>query len=337
MKKELEHIDDALPLKIIENRADEREIGLFENWLGESVMHAEYFEQFKKAYQLTSINDNARQKNWDSVVKKVTSGQKVPDYITLPRKQSVPKTVFMNNWIRVAASLVILFGIAFLLKLIVFDSGQLIISGKDLNPKEPYHLSDGSMVYLNENSQIAFSKSFGKKERNITLKGEAFFEVKRNEKIPFHIYTGNTTTQVLGTKFNVYSDSVGNVKVSVVSGLVAFYSGNKENGVKLSASEQAVYNTGMAKVVKEQNTDPNFLSWKTGILYFKETPINDAFRLLQKQYLRVFVFDTKENNYPTVTTTFDNQSLEAVLEELNLLLNTKNFIKNDTIFFETNH
>jgi ferric-dicitrate binding protein FerR (iron transport regulator) len=93
----------------------------------------------------------------------------------------------------------------------------------------------------------------------------------------------------------------------------------------------------MAKVVKEQNTDPNFLSWKTGILYFKETPINDAFRLLQKQYSRVFVFDTKENNYPTVTTTFDNQSLEAVLEELNLLLNTKNFIKNDTIFFETNH
>jgi ferric-dicitrate binding protein FerR (iron transport regulator) len=337
MKKNLEHIDDALCLKIVEKRANVTEIDLFENWLGESVMHAEYFEQFKKAYQLTSIDDNARQKNWESVVEKVKSGQTVPDYITLPAKQTNAKTVFMRSWIRVAASLVILFGIGFLLKMIVFDSGQLIISGKDLHPKEPFQLSDGSLVYLNENSEIAFSKKFGKRERNIALKGEAFFEVKRNEKIPFQISTGNTTTHVLGTKFNVYSDSVGNVKVSVVSGVVAFYSGKKDNGVKLIAGEQAVYNPNLSKVVKEQNSDPNFLSWKTGILYFKDTPITDAFRLLQKQYSRVFVFDPKEKGYPTVTTTFDNQPLEAVLEELNLLLNTKNFIQNDTIFFETNH
>ena len=336
MKKELVHIDETLLLKIIENRADEKERNLFENWLGESVMHAEYFEQIKKAYQLTSIVANTKQKNWESVVAKVKSGQLVPDYIELPGKQPHFKTVFLNTRVRVAASIAILLGISILFRFIVFDSRQLVISGKDLNPREPYHLADGSLVYLNGNSEIAFSKKFGKKERNISLKGVAFFEVKRNEKIPFHITTGNTTTQVLGTSFNVYSDSTGRVKVSVVSGVVAFYSGKIENGVKLTAGEQAAYNPSLAKVVKEQNTDPNFLAWKTGILYFNDTPLPEAFRLLQMQYSRVFVFESEKDDSPTLTTTFENLKLETVLEELNLLLNTKNVTKNDTIVFKPN-
>jgi len=337
MKKVLEHIDETLLLKIIEDRADEKERKRFENWIGESVMHAEYFEEFKKTYQLTSIDANAKQKNWEAVVAKVRSGQRVPDYIELPGKQPNSKTVFLNTRVRTAASIAILLGISILFKFIVFDSRQLVISGKNLNPKEPYHLADGSLVYLNGNSEIAFSKKFGNKERNISLKGVAFFEVKRNEKIPFKITTGNTTTQVLGTSFNVYSDSTGRVKVSVVSGVVAFYSGKIQNGVKLTAGEQAAYNPNLAKVVKEQNADPNFLAWKTGILYFKETPLTDAFRLLQKQYSRVFVFEPKRDGDPTLTTTFDNQTLEAVLEELNLLLNTKNSTRNDTIFFKPNN
>jgi len=337
MKEEQEHIDETLLLRIIENRADEKERNLFEAWLGESVMHAEYFEQIKKTYQLTSIVANTKQKNWESVVAKVKSGQHVPDYIELPGKQPTSKTVFLNTRVRVAASIAILLGISILFKFIVFDSRQLVISGKDLKPKEPYHLADGSLVYLNGNSEITFSKKFGKKERNISLKGLAFFEVKRNEKIPFQVTTGNTTIQVLGTSFNVYSDSTGSVKVSVVSGVVAFYSGKIENGVKLTVGEQASYNPSLAMVVKEQNPDSNFLAWKSGILYFKETPITDAFRILQKQYSRVFVFEQKRNGDPTLTTTFDNQTLEAVLEELNLLLNTKNSTRNDTIFFEPNN
>jgi len=337
MKKELKHIDETLLLKIIEQRADEKEKALFTAWIEASVMHAEYFEQLKKTYLLTSINVNAKQKNWESVVAKVKSGQNVPDYIELPVQQAQTRTVFLKTWVRVAASVVILLGITFLLKLVVFNSEQLIVSGKDLKTKEPYELADGSLVYLNGNSEIAFSKKFGKKERNIALKGEAFFNVKRNEKIPFLINTGKTTTQVLGTSFNVFSNPDGFVKVSVVTGVVAFYSEKVENGVKLTAGEQAAYNPSSSRVVKDLNTDPNFLAWKTGILYFKESPLTEAFRLLEKQYSRVFVFESTQSNYPTLTTTFDNETLEAVLEELNLLLNTKNFTRNDTIFFEPNN
>jgi ferric-dicitrate binding protein FerR (iron transport regulator) len=337
MKNKPEHIDEAILLKIIENTADDNERRLFDRWIETSEMHAEDFEQLKKTYQLTSIDKLNKQKNWESIMRKVKEGKDVPDYIELPGKLISSTSFHLKKLMRVAAMVFIILCVSVLVKFVVFGSGQLTISGRNLKPHEPYQLADGSRVYLNGNSEITFSKEFGRNDRKISLKGEAFFEVHRNEKIPFNITTYKTTTEVLGTSFNVYSDSSEKVKVSVVSGVVAFYSGKKENGVKLKAGEQAAYNPSVAKIENEKNTDPNFLAWKTGILYFNETPITEAFRLLQKQYSRVFVFETKQGGIPTLTTTIDNQALEAVLEELNLLLNTKNVTRNDTIFFKPNN
>ncbi len=242
----------------------------------------------------------------------------------------------MNTLIRVAAMLIFLLGVSFLLKIIVFDPEQLIISGNDLNPNEPYHLADGSLVYLNGNSEISFSKKFSVKDRKVSLKGEAFFEVQRNEEIPFSITTYKTITQVIGTSFNVYSDQSKQVRVFVVSGVVEFFTGKRKDLVRLEAGEQGIYNPGLTGVEKENINDRNFLAWKTGILYFDETPIPEAFRLLQEQYSRVLVFEEKQDDLPTLTTTIDNQSLEAVLEELNLLLNIQHETRNDTIFFKPN-
>ncbi|NVN95986.1 MAG: FecR domain-containing protein [Bacteroidetes bacterium] len=335
MKKAKEHIDETILLKIIENTADVNERSLFKRWIESSDMHAETFEQLKKLNQLTSIDIFNQQKNWESVLKKVKEEKAIPDYIELPVAQRSTITLQLRTFLRYAAMLLILLGVSFLIKIVVFDSQQLTISGKDMKLHEAYTLADGSKVYLNGNSEISFSKKFGIKERKITLKGEAFFEVQRNEKMPFSITTCKTTTEVLGTSFNVYSELSGKVKVSVVTGVVSFYSGEKENGLKLVAGEQGSYNPDLQKIVKDKNVDMNLLAWKTGILYFNETPITDAFNLLQKQYSRVFVFEPKQGSIPLLTTTFDNQTLEAVLDELNLLLNTKNVCKNDTIFFKS--
>lgn len=336
MKKEQEHIDETILLKVIENTANEKERSLFTGWLEVSAKHVEIFEQLKKTYKLTSIDQYSLQKNWESVVRKVKAGKEVPDYIKLPGTQTFSINIRMNTLFRVAAMLIILLGVSFLLKIIVFDPEQLIISGNEMNQHEPYQLADGSLVYLNGNSEISFSKKFGIKDRKLSLNGEAFFEVQRNEDIPFSITTYKTTTQVLGTSFNVYSDQSEQVRVSVVSGVVEFFTGKRKDMVRLEAGEQGVYNPGLACVEKENINNLNFLTWKTGILYFDETPIPEVFSLLQEQYSQVFVFEEKQDDLPTLTTTIDNQMLEAVLEELNLLLNTKNETRNDTIFFKPN-
>ena len=88
-------------------------------------------------------------------------------------------------------------------------------------------LSDGSVVALNKNSTLSYPKSFDTKLRQVTLKGEAFFEVKRNFEQAFIISAGESFVKVLGTSFNVkaYADSA-NVEVTVVSGLVQLYTLN---------------------------------------------------------------------------------------------------------------
>lgn len=336
MKKKQNYIDETLLLKVLENRADEKEIILFNSWIDASDQHAEIFRQLKKIDQLASIDQNSKKKDWESVVSKVQKGEVVPDYIKLPDSPPISIKLKLNTLIRVAAMLVILLGISFLFNIVFFSPEQLTISGNDMNLNDPYPLADGSLVYLNKNSEISFSKRFGDKERKVSLKGEAFFEVKRNENIPFVINTYKTTTQVLGTSFNIYSDQTEQVRVSVVTGVVEFFTSKSNDRVRLVAGESGIYNLNLAGVKKENITDRNFMAWKTGILYFNETPLPEAFRLLQMQYSRVFVFESDKNDLPTLTTTFENLTLEAVLEELNLLLNTKNVTRNDTIVFKPN-
>jgi len=336
MKKEQENIEEIILLKVIENTADENERKLFKTWLEISPENAEIFEQLKKTWELASVDQYSLEKNWESIVQKVKASYKVPDYIELPETQIRSVNFRMNTLFRAAAMLILLLGVSFLLKIFVFAPEQLIISGNDLSPNEPWQLADGSLVYLNGNSEISFSKKFGNKNRMVKLKGEAFFEVERNEKIPFSITTYNTTVKVLGTSFNVYSDQSELVRVSVVSGVVEFSVRKKKNIVQLRAGEQGIYDLDMADVKKENIFDKNLLAWKTGILDFDETPLMEVLSLLQKQYLQVLVFEEKQDSLPTLTTSFNNQSLETVLEELNLLLNVNYETRNDTIFFKPN-
>lgn len=332
MKKKLENIDETLLLKILENRADDTEKVQFEEWQ-QKAEYAKMFAEFKKAYKISSFDSHSTLENWKQVVHKVEAGYKVPDFIELPESMSKGRTIKLNPLLRVAAVIIVLIALGFLFRNIVFSPEQLIVSANDLKKNEAFQLADGSNVYLNGNAEIRFAKNFGRKNRDIYLKGEAFFEVERNEDLAFQITTNNTTTRVLGTSFNVFSDASGNVKVSVVTGVVEFFS-NKENKVELHAGEQGIYNPVISEIKKESISDLNFNSWKTGVLIFEETPLLEVFTSLGLYFSKVIILESEKTTLPNITTTFDNQSFEAVLEELNLLLNTKNEFRNDTIIFK---
>ena len=64
-------------------------------------------------------------------------------------------------------------------------------------------LPDGSIVWLNSQTTLTYDENFGKKDRKVTLDGEAYFEVAHNKEIPFYVQTENIKVQVTGTKFDV--------------------------------------------------------------------------------------------------------------------------------------
>lgn len=73
-----------------------------------------------------------------------------------------------------------------------------------------YTLPDGTRVWLNRDSRLSYNQDFGKSARNVSIDGEGYFEVTRNEACPFIVNMhDNLQVKVLGTTFNIVSDPVG--------------------------------------------------------------------------------------------------------------------------------
>ena len=194
------------------------------------------------------------------------------------------------------------------------------------NPKEYYALdttkeitlADGSIITLNKNSTLSLFKDFGGETREVALSGEAFFDVKRDEQRPFIIQTGNSTTRVLGTSFNINAYQADHVSVTVLSGKVSFSSSNDE--VILEKDDVAFYNKNENNIVKTENSDFNFLTWKTGVIRFENTSLQEVVQFLSAHYNIDILLESKEIQKCRITAVFDNYTLEEVLSALEHIL-----------------
>lgn len=141
------------------------------------------------------------------------------------------------------------------------------------------YLPDGTRVWLNHNTEIEYPVKFSDHERTITLKGEAFFEVKRDTLRPFIISSGPIKTTVLGTSFNVMAYRGQQPEVKVRSGKVKVQS--KENAVFLERGDRAVYGSG-ASIVSKQKTNVLEPEWKKVLIYVDGLTLNEIIGILQK-------------------------------------------------------
>lgn len=146
-------------------------------------------------------------------------------------------------------------------------------------------LSDGSRVWLDQASTLRYPKSYTDKRREVELLGRAYFEVAKAA-APFIITAGDTQIEVLGTSFDVMARPDSNYsEVLVNSGRVAFYSAVDENNkVILNKGEAARFSKSNKELVKKEYYDPNKLAWYTKVLRFENSPLREAFLLLEKTY-----------------------------------------------------
>jgi ferric-dicitrate binding protein FerR (iron transport regulator) len=185
--------------------------------------------------------------------------------------------------------------------------------------KQVFFLPDSSRVTLNQFSSLTYQPGFEEQERKVTLRGEGFFEVKRNERKPFVVITGNARTQVLGTSFTVRSDEqAGTTEVEVVTGKVAF-STLKPNGkakrVILTPGFKAVAGRVDAPV-KTRIEDPNFRAWQTDRLEFNNTPLEQVVASLQEYFGVTIKVENKKLLGCRFTGSFEQPKLKDVLEVL---------------------
>lgn len=183
-------------------------------------------------------------------------------------------------------------------------------------------LPDGSQVILNRNSELSYSSSFGDANRTVILKGEAFFDVTPNPQKPFIIQANDAQVEVVGTSFNVLAyDSMNEVEVVVQSGVVKLSGRDHKNEVKLQAGDKGIYSKATHKLSSGVNEDVNFQSWNTQKIVFTEDDLRTVVATLNKTYHANISIAADIPASCVVTVTFDQQSLEAVLNVLETTLN----------------
>jgi len=144
-------------------------------------------------------------------------------------------------------------------------------------------LPDGSNIYLNRNTSLTYRSNFGKQSRKVTLSGEAFFEIESDAVKPFTVDAGKARIKVLGTSFNIITKNIDSaVEVFVKTGQVMLSDSTGIQNLVLDPGYVGTMNSGLS--AKNINTDPNYLSWKTGLLVYNGQTLNVVFKDLKRVY-----------------------------------------------------
>ncbi len=251
-------------------------------------------------------------KAWDSIYSRLEESG------LLSKKVTIEKRFRMKTIIRIAASLLIIIGLGITMLYLNNTgvlSGKIVVSSSSGERNKEVSLPDGSKVFLNRNSELSYFKNPEKSSRNVSLKGEAFFEVQHDPSRPFIINAGKASVKVLGTSFNVLTNNSSNaVEVFVKTGSVML---SDSSGIQNIVLEPGYIGTMDSKSsAKAVNEDPNYLSWNTDLLVYKNTLLDKVFADLKKVYNIDVVADNPEILKNPLTATYEKEPEETIIQLL---------------------
>ena len=192
-------------------------------------------------------------------------------------------------------------------------------------------LSDGTIVYLNSESELRYPVNFVGRDRRVYLSGEAYFDVVQDEVHPFIVDMGNSSVRVLGTSFDVraYADE-DEVLTTLVQGSVKFSAGKEF--VTLEPGKQAVLGKSGSIETREVDTYL-YTAWKEGVFAFKRQRLEEIMKVVARWYdVNIFWENVsqKEVTFTGKMKRYDDFS--KVVEVLEMTGNTEFVIKENNIF-----
>lgn len=218
----------------------------------------------------------------------------------------------------------------------IHDKG-LILQKNTSNALREIQLEDGSLVALYPNAQLSYPEHFGPNNREVTLTGEAFFDIKRNPQKPFLVSAGKTITKVLGTSFWVRNTQLAKTIVEVKTGRVSVYEkdvpNRKDNGVVLTPNlkvtfyeEESHFVAGIVakpEVLKTISQEPNF--------NFEAATLNQTLAELSKAYGIEFTTENEQLNACTLTGNLSQLPMFTQLDIICRSINATYQVKGTTI------
>ena len=181
-------------------------------------------------------------------------------------------------------------------------------------------LPDETMVWLNSNSKIYYPESFKRKDREVRLEGEAFFNVTSDKEHPFVVQTSNCRVKVLGTQFDVeaYPDNGSEFHTTLVSGSVemSLVTGGRRRSAVLTPGQRFTYDTENDRASVAYVDTESLTSWRTGCITFYHTSLKDVLSMIGNSFGIRFVINNAALLNDTYSGTFDHQPLEEILSTM---------------------
>jgi transmembrane sensor len=267
---------------------------------------------FSKQFDEMLPGDSDDQKNLDHILYRIHY-----NINSRAEKQNIWSSDKLLRWtLRIAA-------IALLPLIIFFTVQKLNFTSQDKEAwveinspawtRVQFSLPDGTTGWLNSSSSIRYKSGFIK-DRQVTLIGEAFFNVFKDKRSPFVVTAKDIKVKVLGTRFNIASyENEKSVEVVLEEGSLLFTETKKNTSYTMKPNELVKYDKVQTDFSTEVVQPQKYLSWTEGKLVFRNDPLDVIARRLERWYNIDVEVDNKLSDDLRLRATFIDEGLEEVL------------------------
>ena len=326
---------------------DEKSNFYWESWMQN---HKDKKDKVLEAREILTFisfpTQKASQAEMDDIFEKVIKNER-PISIKISEEGSKRRYLNIKRIFAIAASISLLATFSFVFYALNQSSVEIQqssihkenVKGNPAGRKNTFHLSDGSVIKLNASSKMRIDDNFGIEKREVYLEGEAYFEISKNPQKPFIVHTGNVSTLVTGTVFNVnaYREN-SSITVAVYEGSVntILYHDTGSDTLMLKRSDMAIYEKSSSKLSKTSFNYLEIMGWKDGIIYFEDANSSEVFSYLERWYGVDIHASEQDKIMGAFHGEFKNEALDNVLKSISKALffdyqinddNTEVFIK----------
>ena len=324
----MSNINSELIIKYLDNSISESDEAVLLEWLKASEENRDIFLTCKKIFALGKV------KHYSDHLHLNLALQSVNDRIH--SGQRIKRLEFVYKVSKYAAVFLLILAIpAFLWFISREKPVEFATASVDsIEPVKTLILPDGSKVWINNRSSVTYPLSFTKKEREITLDGEAYFEVKTDSMHPFIVKTYNMQVRVYGTSFNVNTHTEDNsVKTTLVSGHIGIRDAAGHNLAMVSPGQMASFNIKNKKIELYQVNTDLYTRWRKGFEVFDKASLTEITSKIEELYNVNIIINTSNPVQNKINFVFQrSQPLDTVLDMLKFVIPINYKIYNDQVY-----
>lgn len=297
-----------------------------QNWIKATPENRKQFLQMREVWFSSIGADEADRYDKDKAFDRfLVRTEKVQERKTVAKKR------YLHTLLYSAAAIALLFIISYASywsgrEQVKKQFADMVVEAP-LGSKTKLYLPDGTLVWLNAGSRISYSQGFGVVERKLNLIGEGYFEVTKNEELPFEVQTKELQVNVVGTKFNIRNYPEDEyVRVSLLEGKVYLQNSLKNNdSCYLQPNQKAILNKKSRELQVSAVKAQYDSEWTNGYLFFDEELLPDIIKILERSYnVNIHLADESLNTFRFYGN-FERR--EQTIEEILDMLGSTNRLK----------